>query len=63
LARRALRRFEELERAVQTGNGITAAAGYVVAGMAEYRRRNETIMYPMYERVGRRSVARKTHVA
>ncbi|HMM57267.1 MAG: hypothetical protein DYH18_00975 [Xanthomonadales bacterium PRO7] len=63
LARRALRRFEDLERAVQTGNGIAAAAGYVVAGMAEYRRRNETTMYPMYERIGRRGVARKPHVA
>ena len=63
LARRTLRRFEELARAVQTGNGITAAAGYVVAGMAEYRRRNETIMYPMYERVGRRGVTRKSQVA
>ena len=63
LARRVLRRFEDLERAVQTGNGTAVAAGYVVAGMAEYRRRNESTMYPLYERIGRRSVAGKTQAA
>lgn len=62
LARRVLRRFEELARAVQTGNGIAAAAGYVVAGMAEYRRRNETTMYPLYQKIGQRS-AGKSKVA
>ena len=62
LARRVLRRFEELARAVQTGNGIAAAAGHVVAGMAEYRRRNETTMYPLYQKIGQR-VAAKPKVA
>lgn len=63
LARRVLRRFEELARAVQAGNGTAAAAGHVVTGMAEYRRRNETTMYPLYESVGRRIAARKARVA
>lgn len=58
LARRVLRRFEELARAVQTGNGIAPAASYVVAGMAEYRRRNETTMYPLYQKIGQRSVGK-----
>jgi hypothetical protein len=43
---------------VQTGNGIAAAAGYVVAGMAEYRRRNETTMYPLYQKIGQRAAAK-----
>ena len=62
LARRVLRRFDELARAVQTGNGIAAAAGYVVAGMAEYRRRNETTMSPLYQKIGERA-AGKSNVA
>ncbi|MHB8447629.1 MAG: hypothetical protein ACYC9P_06855 [Rudaea sp.] len=63
LARRVLRRYEELARAVQSGNGVAAAAGHVVAGMAEYRRRNETTMYPLYEKFGQRRVAGRIKVA
>lgn len=62
LARRVLRRFEELARAVQTGTGIASAASRVVAGMAEYRRRNETTMYPLYQKIGQRAAAGKTNV-
>jgi len=52
LARRVMRRFEELARAVRTGRGSEAELGHVVTGLAEYRRRNETTMYPLYTAVG-----------
>ncbi|MGH8042009.1 MAG: hypothetical protein ACREPN_08200 [Rudaea sp.] len=59
LARRVLRRYDELVRAVQTDKGIATAAGRVVSGMAEYRQRNEATMYPLYNRVGRRGSGSK----
>lgn len=63
LARRALRRFDELTSAVQKGAGIMMAAGNVVASMAEYRRRNETTMYPLYQKVGRNAAASESRAA
>lgn len=63
LARRVMRRFEELTRALQVGKGAEAAAAHVVAGLSEYRRRNETSMYPMYDAVGQRTQRARTRVA
>jgi hypothetical protein len=62
LARRALRRFDELARAVRSRTEIDVAAGHVGTALAEYRRRNESTMYPLYVAVGRRETA-KTRVA
>lgn len=62
LARRALRRFEELARAARNGSGTAAAAEHVDTAMADYRRRNESTIYPLYIAVGRRESA-KTQAA
>lgn len=48
LARRVLRRFDELARAIRSGTEISAAADHVTKALAEYQRRNETEMYPLY---------------
>jgi hypothetical protein len=48
LARRLLRRFDELVRAIQSGKEIRAAAVRVVKALAAYRRRNEAQIYPLY---------------
>ena len=54
LARRALRRFDELARAVRNRSEVSAAAEHVVNALAEYRKRNESAMFPLYTAVGRR---------
>lgn len=63
LARRALRRFDELARAVRHRSEIGLAAEHVVNALAEYRRRNESAMFPLYTAVGRRGEARKAKIA
>lgn len=63
LARRVMRRFDELTRALRVGKGADAAAAHVVAGLVEYRRRNESSMYPMYDAVGQRTQRARSRVA
>lgn len=63
LARRVMRRFDELTRALQAGKGVDAAAAHVVNGLTEYRRRNESSMYPLYNAVGQRGIRAQTRVA
>ncbi len=48
LARGLLRRFEELAQTLQEGQPAAIAAAQVAAAFAEYRRRNEAEMYPLY---------------
>jgi hypothetical protein len=48
LARRVLRRFDELVRAIRNGTEINIAADHVAKALAEYQRRNEEEMYPLY---------------
>jgi len=52
LARRVLRRLDELARAIRTRNEIAAAAEHASSALLEYRRRNESTMYPLYNAVG-----------
>jgi hypothetical protein len=64
LARRVFRRFDELGRAIRTRIELDAAADHAVKALAEYRRRNEAEMYPLYDLIGKRSVNRaSTRVA
>jgi hypothetical protein len=49
LARGLLRRFEELAQALQEGRQARLAADHVATALAEYRRRNEAEMYPLYD--------------
>jgi hypothetical protein len=49
LARGLLRRFDELAEALQQGSETRAAADQVTKAFAEYRRRNEAEMYPLYD--------------
>ena len=63
LARRALRRFDELARAVRHRNEVAAAAEHAASALAEYRRRNESTMFPLYTAVGQRSAPAKSKVA
>jgi hypothetical protein len=53
-ARRIFRHFEELTAALRTGSDFRAAAGRLSAALAEYLRRNETEIYPLYDFVGAR---------
>jgi len=62
-ARRVLRRFEELSRAIRLRSEIPAAAEHVAKALAEYRKRNETEMYPLYDLIGLRSVKPGANVA
>ena len=56
LARRVLRRFDELTRAMHSGTVSVTAVDHFVKALAEYRQRNETEIYPLYELAGRRAV-------
>lgn len=62
-ARRLLRRFEELARAIRLRTEIRAAADHVAKALVEYRKRNETEMYPLYDLIGQRSVKADSRVA
>ncbi|HZP67075.1 MAG TPA: hypothetical protein VFB32_12275 [Rudaea sp.] len=61
LARRVLRRFDELVRDLRTGSDVVASAEHVAKALKEYRQRNETEMYPLYNLVGQH--ARKARTA
>jgi hypothetical protein len=64
LARRVFRRFDELARAIRSKTELANAADHAAKGLAEYRRRNEAEMYPLYDLIGQRSApARKARVA
>ena len=63
LARRVLRRFDDLVHAIQSRRGISAAIDNAAGAMQEYRRRNEATMYPLYNRVGQRRHGAATRVA
>jgi hypothetical protein len=49
LVRHVLRLFEDLVLAIRSGAQIPAAADRVAHALAEYRRRNESEIYPMYD--------------
>jgi hypothetical protein len=63
LARRVLRRFDELARAIRNRSEIASAAEHVASALAEYRRRNEATMFPLYHAVGARGEAVKSRSA
>jgi hypothetical protein len=63
LARRVLRRFDALGRAIRTRGEVVAAADHVSSALAEYRRRNEATMYPLYNAVGARGNPARAEVA
>ncbi len=63
LARRVLRRLDELARAIRTRNKIAAAGEHASSALVEYRRRNETTMYPLYNAVGMRGNRTTANVA
>jgi len=53
LARRALRRFEDLLQALRNGENVAAAAENATAAWSDYLRRNQSEIYPLYEIAGR----------
>jgi hypothetical protein len=63
LARRVLRRFDELIRAIRTGNEVSIAADHVTKALAEYQRRNEAEMYPLYNLMERLCVSADSRAA
>lgn len=56
LVRHVLRSFDELVHAIHCGFKVPEAADRVTKALAEYRRRNEGEMYPMYDLMQRVSV-------
>jgi len=63
LARRVFRRFDELGRALRIKSEVAAAADHAAKALAEYRRRNEAEMYPLYDLIGQRSANAGSRVA
>jgi hypothetical protein len=63
LARRVLRRLDELARAIHSHGEVAAAAAHASSALIEYRRRNEATMYPLYNAVGIRGNATKGKAA
>jgi hypothetical protein len=63
LARRVLRRLDELARAIRSQSEVGTAAAHAGSALVEYRRRNEATMYPLYNAVGMRGNATKGKVA
>lgn len=63
LARRVFRRFDELARAIRGRSEVTVAADHAAKALAEYRRRNEAEMYPLYDLIGQRSASSGARVA
>ena len=55
LARRVLRRLDDLVRALRSGEQVAAAVEHTTDAWSEYLRRNEHEVYPLYESVGRRA--------
>jgi hypothetical protein len=56
LARRVLRRFDDLTRAMHSGSVSATAVDHFAKALGEYRQRNETEIYPLYTLAGRRNV-------
>ncbi len=54
LARRVLRRFEDVTRAMRIGAVPESTIDHFIKALAEYRQRNETEIYPLYALAGRR---------
>lgn len=63
VARRIFRYFEELGRAIRAGSDCRAPADGLSAALAEYLRRNETEIYPLYDLVGARLAMAQAHAA
>ena len=55
LARRALRRLDDMARALRTGTGVGLAAERATAALREYVQRNQAEIYPLYDAAGARS--------
>ena len=55
LARRVLRRFDDVTRAMRSTTVSESAVDHFVRALAEYRQRNETEIYPLYSIAGRRA--------
>jgi hypothetical protein len=55
LARRVLRRFDDLTRAMRSGAVSASTVDHFAKALAEYRQRNETEIYPLYALAGRRN--------
>jgi hypothetical protein len=49
LARRVLRSIEELAQAIRNAADLNVAVGAVIRAFAEYRRRNESELYALYD--------------
>jgi len=57
LARRVLRRFDDLTRSMRGGTVSVTAVEHFSKALADYRQRNETEIYPLYLMAGQRSSA------
>jgi hypothetical protein len=63
LARRVLRRFEDVTRAMHGGAVSDTAIDHFIKALAEYRHRNETEIYPLYAMAGRRAATARSSAA
>jgi len=63
LARRVLRRFDELTRAMRNRAVNATVVEHFAKALAEYRQRNETEIYPLYLLAGKRSARMGPHAA
>ena len=54
LARRVLRRFDDLTRAMRSGGVSATAVEHFSRALADYRQRNEAEIYPLYLLAGKR---------
>jgi hypothetical protein len=57
LARRVLRRFDDLTRSMRGGIVSATAVDHFSKALADYRQRNETEIYPLYLMAGQRGTA------
>lgn len=57
MARRVLRRFEDVTKSIRSGAMSDIAVDHFVKALAEYRQRNEAEIYPLYALAGKRGVA------
>lgn len=63
LARRALRCFDALAHAIASGGETQAAAEHLSQALAEYLRRSETEIYPLYGLMNLNATAGAAHAA
>jgi hypothetical protein len=63
LARRVLRRFDELTRAMHGGTVSVTVVDHFAKALAEYRQRNEAEIYPLYALAGRRTASTGSNAA